>query len=88
MSTQDMHTYLASKRPTKVDSAYSMAKKHRITETSARNILIQNGYELIDHEWIRQQSQLDRIEFMLTLLMTSTNNSSHKEHKAGITVDL
>lgn len=75
MTVKDMRTYLDIKRPPVVDSAYGMADKYRISEVTARSCLRESGYYLEENatpgngrRWVRQETQLDRIERLLEQL--------------------
>ena len=73
MTVRDMKMYLDTRRPPILDCAYGLAHKYRITETTARACLTENGYVLTENRWIRHQTQLDRVEEKLdTLLKQAT----------------
>ena len=77
MTTRDMRTYLDIRRPKVVDSAYGMADKYRISETTARSCLHECGYYLDESKrWVRQETQLDRIESMLGQLLLGQARTS------------
>lgn len=58
-----------------IQSCYELAGRYRVAEDTARSALQANGY-VFDPDtsnWVRQETQLDRIERMLTSIHTALN---------------
>ena len=75
MTVASLKAHLEINRPPMIQSCYELAGRYRVAEDTARSALQANGY-VFDPDtsnWVRQETQLDRIERMLTSIHTALN---------------
>ena len=70
MTQRSLTTYLDQKPPGyTIDSAYELAERFRLAEQTARTTLAACGFLLEEGRWVKQVTQLDRIEQALAALI-------------------
>lgn len=70
MTQRSLVTYLTSQAPGHtIDSAYELSHRFRVAEQTARNAMEAEHYVVEHGRWVKQVTQLDRIEQTLAALI-------------------
>lgn len=81
MSLQALTAYLSLQPPGHtIDSAYQLHREYRLSEATVKVQLQSHGYTRIKiplsrNQWVKQETQLDRIERNLQFLIAQITNT-------------